>query len=335
MSDHALGRALRTALEQQRQTLGGPMDPRRLESQLDQLVTPDQHPLLPALSFLLRSALFSRLLAQAQQGFGAQATTVATALEEELRTIYSPPVCARLHDVIQGTLGLPPASPALEMTADESVRASPVAKTAAQVPAVVIRRERTSGHQGILLAVLGVLVGILGGFLLVVLGQYNQTRQATNPPSTAAPEAPRQSPASPAEPETPSPPVLPDEDTSKVDGGDPPVGAGQGDANAAISSVQQLYEALNARDYERVRNLVGDAAADQFEPAFFGQFDAVSISDLRQVAVSGSLISLEGQVTLTDREGRTQVEARSFTVETATSPAQITASAFGRVISPR
>ena len=335
MSDHALGRALRTALEQQRQTLGGPMDPRRLESQLDQLVTPDQHPLLPALSFLLRSALFSRLLAQAQQGFGAQATTVATALEEELRTIYSPPICARLHNVIQGTLGLPPASPALEMTADESVRASPVAKTAAQVPAVVIRRERTSGQQGILLAVLGVLVGILGGFLLVVLGQYNQTRQATNPPSTAAPEAPRQSPASPAEPETPSPPVLPDEDTSKVDGGDTPVGAGQGDANAAISSVQQLYEALNARDYERVRNLVGDEAADQFDPAFFGQFDAVSISDLRQVAVSGSLISLEGQVTLTDRDGRTQVEARSFIVETATSPAQITASAFGRVISPR
>ncbi len=335
MSDHALGRALRTALEQQRQTLGGPMDPRRLESQLDQLVTPDQQPLLPALSFLLRSALFSRLLAQAQQGFGAQATTVATALEEELRTIYSPPVCARLRDVIQGTLGLPPASPALEMTADESVSASPLAKPAAQVPAVVIRRERASGHQGILLAVLGVLVGILGGFLLVVLWQHNQTRQVANPPSTAEPEAPRQSPASPAEPETPSPPVMPDEDTSKVDRGDAPVGAGQGDANAAISSVQQLYEALNARDYERVRTLVGDAAADQFEPAFFGQFDAVSISDLRQVAVSGSLISLEGQVTLTDQEGRTQVEARSFTVETATSPAQITASAFGRVISPR
>jgi fumarate hydratase class II len=53
MSDQSLGRDLRAAIERQRRDPGEQVDPRRLESGLAALVTPDQQSLLPALKDLI------------------------------------------------------------------------------------------------------------------------------------------------------------------------------------------------------------------------------------------------------------------------------------------
>ena len=104
---------------------------------------------------------------------------------------------------------------------------------------------------------------------------------------------------------------------------------------AAIARVERLYGALRNRDFDPARSLFGPVAADQFDPAFFEQFSQVSVSDLQEIGSSGTVVELEGRVRFLYPDGSVQVESRSFTVDTASEPAPITASAFGRVLQPR
>ena len=100
----------------------------------------------------------------------------------------------------------------------------------------------------------------------------------------------------------------------------------------AISSVQQLYDALAARDYERARGYVSPQAADQFDPNYLEQYQQVAIQDLRVTGQTGTSIQLEGVVSLQQPDGSRHLETRSFSVEAASEPARVTASAFGRAL---
>ena len=99
--------------------------------------------------------------------------------------------------------------------------------------------------------------------------------------------------------------------------------------------MQQLYGALSSRKIAAARQLLSGSAADQFDPTFFEQFTQVSLADLKETGRSGSTVNLSGLVTFTYPDGTSQVESRSFSVDTAASPALITASAFGQVVQPR
>jgi hypothetical protein len=102
-----------------------------------------------------------------------------------------------------------------------------------------------------------------------------------------------------------------------------------------MATVQQLYSALSNRNVEAARQLFGGAAADQFDPSFFEQFELVSVADLRETSRTGSTVTLQGVVTFLYPDGSSQSESRSFSVDTGATPAVITASAFGQVLKPR
>ena len=104
---------------------------------------------------------------------------------------------------------------------------------------------------------------------------------------------------------------------------------------AAMTSIQALYAALSARDYGRAARYYGAMAADQFDAAFFNQFERVTVTDLHQTSDSGSMVHLEGVVTFVLRNGDVQIELRRFTVDTRATPALITSSEFRRVLQPR
>ncbi|MFM8975330.1 MAG: hypothetical protein ACKOFN_06450, partial [Vulcanococcus sp.] len=103
----------------------------------------------------------------------------------------------------------------------------------------------------------------------------------------------------------------------------------------AIATVQQLYSDLSNGNGEAARQRIGAGAADQFDLAFFSQFQRVGVSDLREIGRSGALVSLEGVVTFVYPDGSSQSESRSFVVDTATQPPLITASGFNQVLKAR
>jgi serine/threonine-protein kinase len=136
----------------------------------------------------------------------------------------------------------------------------------------------------------------------------------------------RPQPAPVAAPEAPSP--APDPILSPA-----PESAAQVDR--AVASIQQLYQALSAKDFNQAQALFGSAAADQFDPEFFRQFERVTVQDLRSTTQVGSSVNLEGTVSFLWPDGSIQSESRSFSVDTASDPPRITASEFGRVLKPR
>ena len=62
--------------------------------------------------------------------------------------------------------------------------------------------------------------------------------------------------------------------------------------DSAIATVQQLYSDLSNGNGEAARQLLGGGAADQFDLAFFSQFQRVGVSDLREIGRSGLHASL-------------------------------------------
>ncbi len=338
MSDQSLGRDLRAAIERQRRDPGEQVDPRRLESGLAALVTPDQQSLLPALSYLLRSPLVARLLSQPAELNGARGETLVTALRQELRALYTPALCNRLEAVLAGLLGLRAALAPAQVPAPAPVPA-PAAPAVASTPEVQPPTRARGQGPGPLVAVLSFLVGILGG-ALVLLWLQRQPLQPTpeglngRPRSGDATQAPgRSAPVPPA-------PALPADDSTggsenTNDTAEPAEATSEPAVAIAIATVEKLYAALNARDTEAARRLFGAAAADQFDPAFFNQFSRISVADLRATAETGTQIVLEGLVTFVYPDGTSQIETRSFTVESASDPSQIVASSFGQVIQAR
>jgi hypothetical protein len=303
MTDYALGSAIRAALEHQGATPDQPADPRTVEAQLPQLVPADQQDLLPALSFLLRSRALASALAQPS---GADDGRIATRLLAEVQAQYSPAICRRLQGVIQGLVGMP-----------QQAAAAPAAPAA---PTVV-----TAGNGGAgawVVALLCFLIGIVGSGILLLLWQQQQARQSASGsvPPAALPTTPAPAPQPAAAPAPPAPVTTP---------------VGTDAINAAVSSIQELYAALSAKDYASAASHYGSMAADQFDPAFFNQFERVTVANLHQTSNTGSMLNFEGVVTFVYRNGDVQTETRSFTVDTRTTPARITSSEFGRVLQAR
>jgi serine/threonine-protein kinase len=181
-----------------------------------------------------------------------------------------------------------------------------------------------SADNGGLVALLGFIAGVLvvgvGGGLAWL---WLHNGQLGNIPAISSSDRANPQPSSPTPTDSPAfaPPTAPDLDS--------------GELNRAIASVQQLYNNLSLGNLQEARQLFSGSAADQFDPVFFRQFQRVSVDDLREISHDGSAIELQGVVTFVYPDGSTQSESRSFTVDTSTDPALITASSFGQVLQGR
>lgn len=308
MTDHSLGRTLRAAIEQERRSRRSWPDPCRLETVLLPLLPSDQQDLRPALIFLLRSRALDSALGQA--GGGGDQRLVGR-LMQEVQGQFSPSLCQRLQPLIEGLLGIPPTAP-------------PTMSAPPSAPFAVVNAGGGGIHS--LLALLGFLIGSLVGGLLLLL--WLQRERMESPDLATAPLI---SPASPSRTAHPPASFVP----AAAPEADGVTGAARGDLDRAVVSVQQLYAELSAKNFAAASSLYGPVAADQFDADFFNQFERVSVADLHQTSRAGSSVNLEGVVTFVYANGAIQTETRSFSVDTSSTPARITASEFGRVLKSR
>ncbi|MFM7087322.1 MAG: hypothetical protein ACKOXO_10095 [Cyanobium sp.] len=200
---------------------------------------------------------------------------------------------------------------------------------------------------------LNALLAFLSGMLLMALGGVglllwqrngNLALTPSTNPSPAMPAAPPASASAPVPgPTAPAPvgtttvpPSTPAEDSAATGNTESPSGdSDRAAVDRSVASIQELYSALSTKNFDQARNLFGAAAADQFEPDFFRQFERVTVQNLTTTSRSGSTVNLEGEVNFVYPDGSIQTETRTFSVDSSSEPARITASEFGRVIKPR
>ncbi|QPN60100.1 hypothetical protein H8F24_00905 [Synechococcus sp. CBW1002] len=351
MNDYQLGAALRERVLQLRsQNL--PIEGRRLQGLVGDLCGSEQTALLPALRHLVLSAAFHSGASQARPLADPR---LAARLMAELREVFAVTICARMEGVVLGLLALPgpmtpsgseaaphPGVPRQTAAVPVAVAAVPVEVSAVQPPVVpqmppaapaaedvyAVEAPRASGGSRGLVAFLAFLTGSLSVALVaVVLWMHQSAQQSALQPSAPVvrqPVAPP-TPAPVSQPEPPQVPELPEPEPT-------PEAA---TAEQAMESIRSLYESLSRKDFEQARQWFAGAAADQFDAAFFEQFQQVTVSDLQTTGSNGSSLTLDGVVTFVYPDGTSQSETRSFTVDTATSPALITNSAFVRVLQAR
>jgi hypothetical protein len=311
MNDHQLGTALR------RQVLadlerGLASDGRRLQALVGDYCGDSQGALLPALKYLVMTPACGHALGQ-QPPLPADPRLLLR-LQQELNGVFTPAICARMEAVLRGLLALP--EPAQSPSAPDADAVEPVA-VAAPAP---VAAAPPSG-QG-LVAALGFLAGMLAVGLAGLIAWLVLNRQPLPQqpqPTTGAPAGSTAAPSAADAPELA--PSAPDLQQAALDN--------------AIATVQQLYSDLSNGNGAAARQLIGGGAADQFDLAFFSQFQRVGVSDLREIGRSGALVSLQGVVTFVYPDGTSQSESRSFVVDTATQPALITASGFNQVLKAR
>ena len=343
MNDHQLGALLRHQIMADLQR-GIPSDGRRLQALMGDLCGERQMPLLPALRYLVTSQAFSSAIGQAPPL--PTDSRLQLRLQQELDQVFTAAICLRMTAVLRGLLGLPEVESAHGRGAgvlEPSVPDAP-SPPVASMPQVgdlrngwpieeLIReqagyeRAATGGNKGVV-AVLSFMAGVLVVGVLGALGwmvQINrQPLQANTSQGTGQlPAETASKPTQQQEPSTTQPPPAPD------------LGTQQANTDLAIASVQQLYTDISSGNFDGARQLFSPAAADQFDPTFFSQFQQVSVSDLRANDSNGSTVSLTGVVTFVYPDNTTQSESRSFTVDTSTQPALITDSSFGAVLKPR
>ncbi len=190
---------------------------------------------------------------------------------------------------------------------------------------------RSGSSNGGLLAVLSFLTG---GLLMALIGAVVLVHQSRLPPvQVSAP--PTALPSPEPEPEPPPSELTPPAEPSLPDAAQSGAAWDQAMADQALASLQGLYAALSSKNFSEARQYFGGAAADQFDPAFFEQFKRVSVADLRETSRVGSNLNFQGTVTFVYPDGSIQIENRSFSVDTSSSPALITGSEFGGVLKSR
>ena len=365
MNDHQLGALLRHQIVADLQR-GIPNDGRRLQALVGDLCGERQMPLLPALRYLVMSQAFSSAVGQTPP-LPAD-TRLQLRLQQELDQVFTAAICLRMTAVLHGLLGLPEVDPAAVGGAatmggiQPSAGSAAVAGSAPQPPPppfpmppgatadstlppqvgdrpegwpmeALIReqagyeRAAAGGSKGVV-AVLSFMAGVLVVGVLGALGWMMQvSRQPlqvdTSQGSNQQPVESAPAPTPVQEPATNQPPPAPD------------LGTQQANTDLAIASVQQLYTDISSGNVDAARQLFSPAAADQFDPTFFSQFQQVSVSDLRETGRSGATVTLSGVVTFVYPDNTTQSESRTFTVDTSSQPALITGSSFGSVLKPR
>jgi len=250
--------------------------------------------------------------------------------------VFAAPICARMDAVLRGLLGLQeangpaqPASPSPSQPAPIASQNEPPLEEEVleeyddayeEDLAPAAARGGSNGLVAVLSFMAGVLVvGVGGGLAWLLL-------QTTLPSSNTADT---QRPRLPGELTTPS------ADTTTAEAPPAPELSQQASNDAAaaqaITSVEQLYNDLSLGNIQAARQRFSGEAADQFDPAFFRQFQRVSVDQLRTIGINGSEVNLEGVVTFVYPDGTSQSESRQFTVNTSTDPALITGSSFGQV----
>ena len=323
MNDYELGATLRRQILSDLER-GLSWDGRRLQALVGDLCGNSQLPLLPALRYVVMTPAFSS--AAGQQPPLAADSRLQLRLQQELAQVFAAPICERMEAVLRGLLALDPSSQhAAAMPEEEEEEEEDVINQPPVPP--------SGGGRG-LVAVLSFIAGVLvvgvGGGLAWLLLQ-------TNPPGSTPSGAPisgkplELTPPSEAEPDpaadavTEAPPA-PDLEQAA---------AAAAQLAAARSTVEQLYNDLSVGNIAAARQRFSGTAADQFDPAFFRQFQRVSAENLREISRDGDQVTLEGTVTFVFPDGTTQRESRRFDVNTANTPAQITNSSFGAVLQGR
>jgi hypothetical protein len=363
MNDFQLGTNLRRQILADLQR-GQASDGRRLQALVGDFCGEAQSNLLPALKYLVLTPAFNNAVGQSPPLVADPRLQLR--LNQELEQVFAPAICARMNAVVSGLLNLSegtittgpvptgtvPTAPAPTVTTASSTTAGgttpsptsaaptsafaappPPPSTISAIPAIAepaaIGSSRSSGRGVVALLsfIAGVLLVGVGGVLVWLL-LLSRQQQTLIPPTEVTPiqESPaeRQQPSEslipPAAPDLGQPVEQPDE---------------QAQRDQAVATVEQLYTALSSRNIEEARQLFGGTAADQFEPSFFEQFQEVRVAELRETSRTGTTVNLMGVVTFLYPDGSSQSETRSFSVDTASVPAVITASAFGQVVKPR
>jgi hypothetical protein len=323
VNDYDLGANLRRQILADLER-GLPSDGRRLQALVGDFCGNSQLPLLPALKYLVMTPAFSS--ATAQQPPLAADPRLQLRLQQELNQVFAAPICERMDAVLRGLLGLSETS-RIQPTTTAAISEPPAAPLHVEDHDAVSEPVQEGGGSGGLVAVLSFIAGVLvvgvGGGLAWLLLQTNQP--TTGPSSTGFPGL-NGTPTTP-EPQAPSTDAPPA----------PELGLGSTDAATAqaVSSVEQLYNELSMGNMQAARQRFSGEAADQFDPAFFRQFQRVSVDKLQETGRNGSIVTLEGLVTFVYPDGTSQSESRRFTVDTATNPALITGSSFGQVMQGR
>jgi hypothetical protein len=328
MTDYELGTQLRSLVlaDQQR---GQPPSPRRLQAIVADLCGACYLQLLAPLTHLVQTPTFLQSLQQ--QPALPQDHQLALALQQELDDVFATAINHRMILVIRGLLRLP-----IPNNTEISSLGQPAAPSEPARPQSMVTLP-ISSDRGVV-ALLSFIAGIL--LVAVVFGITWLSRDGFQSTSEPAPSQPEATPLPP--PKDPGKPPL----GEKADSTHSPAVAKQQFRNAqeqpddaavarAISTVRELYRELSAEDYASTARRLSPVAADQFDPAFFAQFERVNVADLAVVEISGERVDLQGMVTFTYPDGTTQRETRSYTVDTASDTPLIVESAFGRVVRPR
>jgi hypothetical protein len=319
LNDYELGATLRRQILSDLER-GLSWDGRRLQALVGDLCGNSQLPLLPALRYVVMTPAFSS--AAGQQPPLAADSRLQLRLQQELAQVFAVPICERMEAVLRGLLALDPTSQdatAMPEGEEEVINQPPIPPS--------------SGGRG-LVAVLSFIAGVLvvgvGGGLTWLLLQTNPPGSTpTGAPISGKPpelNTPSEADSDPAADAITEVPPAPDLDQTA---------AAAAQLAAARSTVEQLYNDLSVGNIAAARERFSGTAADQFDPAFFRQFQRVSAENLREISRDGDQITLEGTVTFVYPDGTTQRESRRFNVNTANTPAQIINSSFGNVLQGR
>jgi hypothetical protein len=318
LNDHELGGRLRCQILSDLER-GLPSDGRRLQALVGDLCGQEQRPLLPALKYLVMTPGFNNAVAQ-HPPLPAD-PRLQLRLQQELNEVFAAAISARMEAVLRGLMGLAAVN-SEGMAPEEPPEREPDLDAEAEGETFELNAIPPSGGSRGLVAVLSFIAGVLvvgvGGGLAWLLLQSSPVRNPDVGDLSGSPA--RQDPA----PSAAEPPTAPEPDLEAIR-------REAASTAQAVASVEQLYNDLSLGNIQAARQRFGGEAADQFDPAFFSQFQRVSVDNLRKLSRDGSLITLEGLVTFVYPDGTSQSESRSFTVETATDPALITASNFGQI----
>ena len=303
MNDYQLGVKLRRQILADFER-GISSDVRRYQALLSDFCGDNELLLLPALKHLVQTAGFQEAVAERPPL--PSETQLNLRLQQELDALFAPALCLRMAEVLRGLLGLAPDGQAIPSDLQD------------EPTAVVDTPVRSnSGVVAVLSFIAGVLVvGVVGALTWLVLLNRSMTPSTATAPALVSEPEPTQTEPEPA--------------TSE-----PKLDPAQLQLNQAIETVRQLYDDISLGNTAAAKQLFSPQAADQFDPAFFSQFQRVAVDNLQEVNRDGSKVTLQGVVTFVYPDGSSQAESRSFTVDTASQPGLITASSFDQVVSPR
>ncbi len=303
MNDYQLGVKLRRQILADFER-GISSDVRRYQALLSDFCGDNELLLLPALKHLVQTAAFQEAVAERPPL--PSETQLNLRLQQELDALFAPALCLRMAEVLRGLLGLAPDGQAIP----SDLQDEPTAVVDTPV-------HSNSGVVAVLSFIAGVLVvGVVGALTWLVLLNRSMTPSTATAPALVSEPEPTQTEPEPA--------------TSE-----PKLDPAQLQLNQAIETVRQLYDDISLGNTAAAKQLFSPQAADQFDPAFFSQFQRVAVDNLQEISRDGTKVTLQGVVTFVYPDGTSQAESRSFTVDTASQPGLITASSFDQVVSPR